>query len=131
MGIQPDGVAANDYSALLWLTKTNTPYSLENAGYLEVLGLAELGIKLDEYDDSYIEDHDNQIDIVLKGDRAMAERVVGVHIPASGNYQPFYNPGGPGDRPDSTARYSKPGPSYYQPVTVAIDDRMLVSYTPD
>lgn len=131
VGIQPDGVAADDYDALLWLTKSNTPYSLDNVGYLEVLGLAELGIKLDEYDDSYVEDHDNQIDIVLKGDRAMAERVVVVHIPASGDYQPFYNPGGPGDRSDPTARYSEPGPSYYQPVTIAIDDPMLVSYTPD
>jgi len=131
VGIQPDGIAADDYDALLWLTETDTLYSLDNVGSIEVLGLAELGIKLDSYDDSYIEDHDNQIDIVLKGDRAMAERVVVVHIPATGDYQPFYNPGGPGDRPDPDTRYSEPGPSYFQPVTIAIDDPMLVSYEPD
>lgn len=131
VGIQPDGIAADDYDALLWLTETDTLYSLDNVGSIEVLGLAELGIKLDSYDDSYIEDHDNQIDIVLKGDRAMAERVVVVHIPAAGDYQPFYNPGGPGDRPDPDTRYSEPGPSYFQPVTIAIDDPMLVSYEPD
>lgn len=131
VGIQPNGIAADDYDALLWLTETDTLYSLDNVGSIEVLGLAELGIKLDSYDDSYIEDHDNQIDIVLKGDRAMAERVVVVHIPATGDYQPFYNPGGPGDRPDPDTRYSEPGPSYFQPVTIAIDDPMLVSYEPD
>ena len=131
MGIRPDGVDADDYDALLWLTETQTPYPLDNLGSIEVLGLAELGVKLDSYDDSYIEDHDNQIDIVLKGDRAMAERVVVVHIPATGDYQPFYNPGGPGDRPDKNTRYSEPGPSYFQPVTIAIDDPMLVSYEPE
>ena len=131
VGIQPDGIAADDYDALLWLTETDTLYSLDNVGSIEVLGLAELGIKLDSYDDSYIEDHDNQIDIVLKGDRAMAERVVVVHIPATGDYQPFYNPGGPGDRPDPDTRYSEPGPTYFQPVTIAIDNPMLVSYEPD
>ncbi len=131
VGVQPEGVAADDYDALLWLTEVNTPYTLEGVGSLEVLGLAELGIKLDEYDDSYIEDHDNQIDIVLKGDQAMAERVVVVHIPATGDYTPFYNPGGPGDRPDPETRYSEPGPSYFQPVTIAIEDPMVVSYTPE
>ena len=131
VGIRPDGVDADDYDALLWLTETQTPYTLDNLGSIEVLGLAELGVKLDSYDDSYIEDHDNQIDIVLKGDRAMAERVVVVHIPATGDYQPFYNPGGPGDRPDKNTRYSEPGPSYFQPVTIAIDDPMLVSYEPE
>ena len=131
VGIRPDGVGADDYDALLWLTETQTPYTLDNLGSIEVLGLAELGVKLDSYDDSYIEDHDNQIDIVLKGDRAMAERVVVVHIPATGDYQPFYNPGGPGDRPDKNTRYSEPGPSYFQPVTIAIDDPMLVSYEPE
>jgi hypothetical protein len=131
VGIQPDGIAADDYDALLWLTETDTLYSLDNVGSIEVLGLAELGVKRDSYDDSYIEDHDNQIDIVLKGDRAMAERVVVVHIPATGDYQPFYNPGGPGDRPDPDTRYSEPGPSYFQPVTIAIDDPMLVSYEPE
>jgi len=131
VGIQPDGIAADDYDALLWLTETDTLYSLDNVGSIEVLGLAELGVKRDSYDDSYIEDHDNQIDIVLKGDRAMAERVVVVHIPATGDYQPFYNPGGPGDRPDPDTRYSEPGPTYFQPVTIAIDNPMLVSYEPD
>ena len=131
VGIQPDGIAADDYDALLWLTETDTLYSLDNVGSIEVLGLAELGVKRDSYDDSYIEDHDNQIDIVLKGDRAMAERVVVVHIPAAGDYQPFYNPGGPGDRPDPDTRYSEPGPTYFQPVTIAIDNPMLVSYEPD
>jgi len=131
VGIQPDGIAADDYDAFLWLTETDTLYSLDNVGSIEVLGLAELGVKRDSYDDSYIEDHDNQIDIVLKGDRAMAERVVVVHIPATGDYQPFYNPGGPGDRPDPDTRYSEPGPTYFQPVTIAIDNPMLVSYEPD
>ena len=63
---------------------------------LEVLGLADLGkIKSDDpYTLAYNEDHDNQIDIILRGDVEAMHCITHVHIPASGDYSPFYNPGG-------------------------------------
>jgi len=82
------------------------------------------------YDDSCIEDHDNQIDIVLAGDRAAAERIAVVHIPGTAPYAPFYNPGGPGNARAPVTLYSEPSPEHFQPVTIALDDPMQVSYEP-
>ncbi|MAZ93631.1 MAG: hypothetical protein P8N48_05295 [Bacteroidales bacterium] len=128
VGVAPEGVAADDYENLLWLIKTDTEYVLQGYGKLIVHGLAELGQLKDDYDDSYLEDHDNQIDIVLSGDEEAAARIVVVYIPAEHPYSPFYNPGGPGSIPDPNTTYSEPGPTYYQPVTVALDDPMQVSF---
>jgi hypothetical protein len=130
VGVRPANVDGSDYDNLIWLTTVDEDVEIPEFGSLRVLGLADLGIKLDHYDDTYIEDHDNQIDIVLAGSRAAAERVAVVHIPASGDYLPFYNPGGPGNSPDPETIYSQPGPEQYQPVTVALEDPMQVSYEP-
>jgi hypothetical protein len=131
VGVAPEGVAPDDYDNLLWLTKTDVSYTLPGYGAMEVLGLAELGVAAASYDDAYVEDHDNQIDIVLRGDEAAIARIAVVHIPAAAPYRAFYNPGGPGNRPDPETTYSQPGPEYYQPVTVALDNPMQVSYDPD
>ena len=110
-----------------WLTQTNVPYQLP-AGTITVLGLADLGLSQSSYDDSYVEDHDNQIDIVLSGDEAAIATITAVQIPASGGYSPFYNPGGPGNNPTPGVTYSQPGPSQTEPVINALTNPMTVTY---
>ena len=101
------------------------------AARLTVLGLADLGLAQDSYDDAYIEDHDNQIDIVLAGDDAAVRAIRVVEVPAGDGYSPFYNPGGPGNDPDADTRLHQPGPLTQQPVTIALDDPMTVTYPPE
>ncbi len=101
-------------------------------GYsVEVVGLADLGLPAGDgiqYNDCYDEDHDNQIDIVLAGDEEAMRRITHVEIPATGDYDPLYNPGGPGNAPTPGVVYSMPSPRIIQEVTIAIDDPMTVSY---
>jgi hypothetical protein len=99
-------------------------------GRLKVLGLADLGPKQTTYDDCYGEDHDNQIDIVLAGDRRAARRITRVEIPGSGRYDPLYNPGGPGNDPTPGVRYTAGSPAISQPVIMALKDPMTVTYRP-
>ena len=112
-----------------WIEQTGTPYEIDG-GTLTVVGLADLGLAQSSYDDGYVEDHDNQIDIVLSGDEVALRAIRMVEIPASGDYSPFYNPGGPGNDPDPETVYSQPGPLTQQPVTIALDDPMTVTYPP-
>jgi hypothetical protein len=113
-----------------WLVETDVDYLI--GGYtLRILGLADLGpVATDEmpYNDAYIEDHDNQIDIILQGDEQAMRWITGVHIPAEGLYSPFYNPGGPGNNPTPGVTYSSPGPAQLFPVWNALDDPMTVTY---
>lgn len=99
-------------------------------GRLKVLGLADLGRKQTTYDDCYAEDRDNQIDIVLTGDRRAVRRITHVEIPGSGRYDPLYNPGGPGNDPTPGVRYTVGSPSISQRVMMALDDPMTVTYRP-
>lgn len=117
-------------AGVVWLEKTGVPYTIGTHGTIEVVGLADLGLPQTVYDNTYIEDHDNQIDIILKGDEAAMRHIRAVHIPASGDYAPFYNPGGPGNNPFAGVTYSAAGPEWSQPVTIAIDDPMQASYLP-
>lgn len=112
-----------------WLEEANVDYQI--GGYsLRILGLADLGLvdSADPYNDAYIEDHDNQIDIILKGDEQAMRWITHVHIPAEGLYSPFYNPGGPGNNPTPGVTYSSPGPAQLFPVWNALDDPMTVTY---
>jgi hypothetical protein len=111
-----------------WIENAGRPYEIDG-GTVTVVGLADLGVVQDGYDDGYVEDHDNQIDIVLSGDEVAMRAIRMVEIPASGAYSPFYNPGGPGNDPDPDTVYSQPGPLTQQPVTVALDDPMTVTWS--
>ncbi len=108
-GFSPDGVRSlypTDFSQFFrietvdangvvrWLTQTGVPYRLPS-GTITVVGLADLAQGQSSYDDSYVEDHDNQIDIVAPGDEAAIATIKAVQIPASGDSTVF-NPGGPG-----------------------------------
>ncbi|MEO8605088.1 MAG: phospholipase [bacterium] len=109
------------------IAEANRRYTIDGAS-LTVLGLADLGLTQDSYDDAYIEDHDNQIDIVLSGDESAMRAIRMVEIPAAGDYSPFYNPGGPGNDPKPGTVYTEPGPLTQQPVTIALDDPMTVDW---
>jgi hypothetical protein len=88
-----------------------------------------LGIAQDVYDECYTEDRDNYIDIILVGDDAAARNITFLEIPSiAGGYTPFYNPGGPGTTPTPGVSYSQPGPPDLEPVIIALDDPMRVSY---
>jgi hypothetical protein len=141
-GFSPDGVRAvfptefsryfrlkakGDNGRTVLLTKTGVDYHLGGGG-VRILGLADLGHKQSNYDDCYVEDKDNQIDIVLGGDERAVRRITAVEIPATGRYSPFYNPGGPGNDPTAGVRYTAPGPSQVQPVLNALSDPMQVTF---
>lgn len=112
------------------ISEPNVDYAAAG-GTIRVLGLADLGTKQDAYDGCYVEDHDNYIDIILSGDEAAARSITAVEIPASGAYAPFYNPGGPGNNPTPNVRYTTAGPADLEPVIMALDDPMTVSYSPE
>lgn len=123
------GEEGPDGGSYFFLEETGVKYLIPDLGGVEVVGLADLGIgRADGYDEAYEEDHDNQIDIVLRGDEAVMRRIRYVHIPAGDGYSPFYNPGGPGNNPFPGVTYAASGPETWQPVTIAIDDPMQVSW---
>jgi hypothetical protein len=80
------------------------------------------------YNDSYTEDDDNYIDIILDGSLAAARRITTVQIPSAGRYHPLYNPGGPGNNPAPGVRYSAPSPPISQPVTIALANPQTITY---
>lgn len=141
-GFSPDGVrgvfptefsryfrlhATTQAGDTLLLTETGVDYEIDG-GIARVVGLADLGPPADAYDDCYLEDQDNYIDIVLAGDEAAVRRISYVEIPSVGEYSPFYNPGGPGNSPTSGVRYSAPSPPILQAVLLALDDPMTVTF---
>lgn len=143
-GFSPDGVRGlrpNEFERFFRLhlrQPDGTPLVVERAGVeytaaggkLRVVGLADLGRAASNevsYDDCYLEDWDNYIDIVLDGDEAAMRTLMAVEIPATGPYGAFYNPGGPGNAPTPGVRYTAPGPAQVQPVTIALDDPMTVN----
>lgn len=143
-GFSPDGVAAvlpTDFErffrlrceapdgTVIWISEANTVYEYMGK-QLQVLGLAELGRidSEDPYNPSYTEDHDNQIDIILHGDIAAMRCITHVHIPAHGEYSPFYNPGGPGNNPTPEMTYTQPGPETMQPVFQSLDNPHTVTW---
>ena len=101
------------------LIKSNHKYLFDcGTKYVEIIGLADLGIKQNIYNsDNYIEDHDNQIDIIVKGDETIIRNIVSLVIPSDNNkYTLFYNPGGPGPTPFENIKYTNP--SEYQVIEI-------------
>ena len=143
-GMTPNGVSAlrpNEYDKFFRVdavTRSGRTVRLTRAGHtyfidghlLRVVGLADLGRKEAHYDDCYTEDGDNYIDIVLDGSEAAARRITTVEIPSTGRYAPLYNPGGPGNDPAPGVHYSAPSPPISQPVIMALNNPMTVTYRP-
>lgn len=120
-GFSPDGIAsllpteferyfqlqAEDITGrTVILTQTGVDYEIPGFGLVQVLGLADLAGVQDSYDLTYIEDHDNYYDIILKGDEAAVRQIKRVALPSEGDYSAVYNPGGPGNDPEN----GPPGP---------------------
>jgi hypothetical protein len=133
-GFSPDGIgsilptefsryfkleALDDSGATVWLTEAGVDYALGSHGTVRILGLADTGPAQSSYDESFVEDHDNQYDIILSGDRAAIEQITRVHLPSSGEYSPVYNPGGPGNDPASNPPVPFTVPSSPQSVAVS------------
>jgi hypothetical protein len=109
------------------IDRANVDYLLAG-GTIRVLGLADLGKAQAAYDDCYVEDHDNYIDVILQGDEAAMRRITALDIPARGASAPFYNPGGPGTSPTASVRYTAPGPPDLEPVVIALDAPFTVTF---
>lgn len=115
-GFSPDGVTSllpTDFSKYftltatdiagnaVQLTQTGVSYTIRGLGSVTVIGLADTGALQSSYDLAYLEDHDNQYDIILTGDAAAVASLSTVQMPSSGAYSAVYNPGGPGNNPSS------------------------------
>ena len=113
-GFSPDGISSilpTDFARFFVLnamdsngnvvriTQAGVDYTIQGFGKLRVLGIADTGPLQASYDMAYVEDHDNQYDIILSGDGAAIARLVSIRMPSSGPYSPVYNPGGPGNSP--------------------------------
>ena len=120
-------VATTTSGEAIEVTNTGEDYVIDGA-VLRVEGLADLGIRQDTYDDCYRDDKDNQIDIILSGDESAMRAVSRVQMPSTGEYDPVYNPGGPGNAPWPGVRYSAPSPPIDIEVLQALDDPMTVTY---
>jgi polyhydroxybutyrate depolymerase len=101
-------------------------------GTLRIVGLSDLGqpeSAENPYDACYDEDLDNYIDIILAGDEAAARSLTHVEVPSlEGGYEAFYNPGGPGRTPFEGVVYTAPGPADLEPIIIALDDPMRVTF---
>ena len=145
-GFSPDGVRGvlpTDYEKFfrihvlgengdtVLIEQDNVDYQVLG-GTLRVIGLSDLGAAEGggvEYGDCYTEDRDNYIDIILVGDEAAARNITFLEIPSlEEGYSAFYNPGGPGTTPYPGVSYTQPGPRDLEPVIMALDDPMRVTY---
>ena len=142
-GFSPDGVRhmrPNEYERyfripvrgtngdMVTLDKVGVDYQVLG-GKLKVIGLSDLGKFETSYDECYSDDADNYIDVILVGDEAAAGNITFLEIPSiEGGYTPFYNPGGLGTTPYPGVNYTQPGPRDMEPVIIALDNPMRVSY---
>ena len=125
-GFSPDGIAGllpNDFERffsllavgagdeLITISRQDLVYDVPGYGQIEVVGLADLAAKTSpsNYNLSYVEDHDNYYDVILRGDEAAIARLVQVRLPSGSSLDPrgvpyasVFNPGGPGNAPDAT-----------------------------
>lgn len=133
-GFSPDGIgsilptdfaryfkleATDSLGDTVWLLETGMDYTIAGYGTVRIAGIADTGRLQASYDESYVEDHDNQYDIILSGDQAAIEQIVRIHMPSSGDYSPVYNPGGPGNDPASNPLVPFTVPSSEQSAAVS------------
>lgn len=130
-GFSPDGISSilpTDFSKyfilsakdssgnIVHITQAGVNYAIPNYGNVKVLGIADTGPLQSTYNLAYLEDHDNQYDIILSGDSTAIAQLVTLRMPSSGAYSPVYNPGGPGNNASSNPAV---------PFTVASSDQTI------
>ena len=121
VGVEKDGTRVP-------LTEQGKTYLID--GYpIRIEGLADLGLKQDDYDECYREDSENQIDIILSGSEKAAERIKILEIPVQGDgYSPLYNDGGPGNNPTPGVRFTAPSPRHSVSIMDGLRDPMRVTF---
>jgi hypothetical protein len=127
-GFSPDGIASispNDFSKFfqllaldqedqdVWLLESGVDYSLGEFGSIRIVGIADTGLAQESYDLSYVEDHDNQYDIILSGDQTAIARLQSIRMPSGDGYSPVYNPGGPGNDPSNNPPIRFTAPTFH------------------
>ncbi|MBN9477175.1 MAG: hypothetical protein ABS43_00970 [Bordetella sp. SCN 67-23] len=145
-GFSPDGIGsirpvdyerffllkAKDRSGgVVELTEAGKSYAIDGYGAVRVVGLADTGLQQESYDAGYVEDHDNQYDIILSGDLAAVARIFEARLPSSGAYAAVYNPGGPGSSSaadSSGAVFTVPSQDHGVAVTDDLAAASFVSY---
>lgn len=135
-GFSPDGIASispNDFSKFfqllaldqedqdVWLLESGVDYSFGEFGSIRIVGIADTGLAQESYDLAYVEDHDNQYDIILSGDQTAIARLQSVRMPSGDGYSPVYNPGGPGNDPSNNPPIRFTVPSSDQTVQISKD----------
>lgn len=145
-GFSPDGIASirpvdyerffllkakDRFGGVVDLAETGKSYAIDGYGSVRVVGLADTGLQQESYDAGYVEDHDNQYDIVLSGDLAAVARIFEARLPSSGAYAAVYNPGGPGSPPAAGspgAVFTVPSQDHGVAVTDDLAAASFVSY---
>ena len=122
--------AKDDCGSDVVITLSGVDYNIGGFGSIRVLGIADTGLFQNSYDLSYVEDHDNQYDIILSGDLAAVERLQSIRMPSSEGYSPVYNPGGPGNDPGNNPSVRFTVASSDQTIEINNDfqDSSFVSY---
>ena len=122
--------AKDDRGSDVVITLSGVDYNIGGFGSIRVLGIADTGLFQNSYDLSYVEDHDNQYDIILSGDLAAVERLQSIRMPSSEGYSPVYNPGGPGNDPGNNPSVRFTVASSDQTIEINNDfqDSSFVSY---
>ena len=112
------------------LLESGVDYNIPGYGTVRILGIADTGLAQDSYNAAYVEDHDNQYDIILSGDAAAIAQLQTIRMPSSGDYSPVYNPGGPGNDPENNPPVPFTVPSSDQTVAIThdFDNGAFVSY---
>ena len=145
-GFSPDGVSGllpDDFSNYFQLEvdgpdsnslivdKSSQTYEVKG-GSISVLGIADLaGDVGDDPDYLYVEDHDNQFDLIIQASsRRAAKAIKSVIIPDPRleTHSPLYNPGGPGTDPVTGMLYTQPSPGQTIDVEQALKDPGVVSW---
>lgn len=144
-GFSPDGIASidpEDFSRFfqlhaldqnenkIILDKSGVDYEISGFGEIRILGIADTGSSQHSYDAAYVEDHDNQYDIILSGDLAAIERLCSIRMPSGDGYSPVYNPGGPGNDPASNPAvpFTVPSSDHTISITKDFNESSFVSY---
>ena len=123
-------LAKDDRGSDVMITLPDVDYYIGGFGVVRVLGIADTGLLQNLYDISYVEDHDNQYDIILSGDLAAVARLQSIRMPSGEGYSPVYNPGGPGNDPGNNlpVRFTVASSDQTIEITNDFQDSSFVSY---
>ena len=146
-GFSPDGIASlmpDDFGRFFQLkattesgenitiTETGVSYAIGNQGTITVVGLADLAPAGTPLNAAYVEDHDNYYDVILEGDLKAIKALSAVRMPSGNGYSAVYNPGGPGNSPDTPGAapgpFTVPSQDHSIPISFDLDGARQVTF---